>query len=125
MNPREHILYVEDDPDIQEIAVMALENIAGMTVKACSSGAEALAAVDRFEPDMIVLDVMMPGMDGPSTLAALRQKPALANTPVIFVTAKTQSDEIQRLKGLGAIAVITKPFDPMTLGQQLRALADQ
>ncbi|MGY6586751.1 MAG: response regulator [Wenzhouxiangella sp.] len=125
MNPSEHILYVEDDPDIQEIAVMALEAIAGMTVKACSSGAEALAAVDQFEPDMIVLDVMMPGMDGPSTLAALRQKPALANTPVIFVTAKTQSDEIERLKGLGAIAVITKPFDPMTLGQQLRALADQ
>ena len=125
MNPSERILYVEDDPDIQAIAVMALEAVAGMTVEACSSGAEALAAAEHFEPDLIVLDVMMPGMDGPSTLAALRQKPALANTPVIFVTAKTQSDEIQRLKGLGAIAVITKPFDPMTLGQQLRALADQ
>ncbi|MGY6631137.1 MAG: response regulator [Wenzhouxiangella sp.] len=125
MSPVNRILYVEDDPDIQAIAVMALETVAGMTVKACSSGAEALAAAEGFAPDLIVLDVMMPGMDGPTTLTALRDLPSLIDTPVIFVTAKTQSDEIQRLKALGARGVITKPFDPMTLGQRLEALAAQ
>lgn len=122
MSELHRILYVEDDPDIQAIAVMALEAVARMTVLACSSGPEALEAAVAFAPDLIVLDVMMPDMDGPSTLAGLRQLAPLSTTPVVFITAKTQPTEILRLKELGALEVITKPFDPMQLGDQLRAI---
>src|SRR5271163_1493068 len=84
------ILYVEDDPDIREVACMALEVVGGFTVASCASGAEALQCVEGFQPQLIVLDVMMPGLDGPATLAALRQLPACAALPVVFVTAKVQ-----------------------------------
>ncbi|TVQ38451.1 MAG: response regulator [Wenzhouxiangella sp.] len=122
MNDLNRVLYVEDDPDIQAVAVMALEAVAGLTVQACDSGAEALAVALEFAPDLIVLDVMMPGMDGPTTLARLRELPTLADTPVVFVTAKTEAAEVERFLGLGALAVITKPFDPMQLGAQLRSI---
>lgn len=114
------ILYVEDDPDIQAIAMMVLETISGFTVEACSCGSDALQKAVAFNPDLILLDVMMPGMDGPETLKGLRGFPELETTPVVFMTAKVQPQEVQAYLGMGAVGVIAKPFDPMTLAQELR-----
>jgi len=91
-------------------------------VKICSSGEEALREAAAFAPDMILLDVMMPGMDGPSTLMALREQPSLAELPMAFMTAKVQPAEVAYYKSLGARDVIAKPFDPMTLASQVRAI---
>jgi two-component system OmpR family response regulator len=115
----ERILYVEDDPDIQAIALMVLDSISGFAVEPCSSGREAVSKAVAFAPDLILLDVMMPGMDGPETLKALRQFPELQQTPVVFMTAKVQPQEVEEYLALGAVGVIAKPFDPMTLTQQL------
>ena len=116
------ILYVEDDPDIQAIAVMVLETIHGFTLEVCSSGNEALQKAEAFNPDLILLDVMMPNMDGPDTLERLRECPVLATTPVVFITAKVQPREVQAYLDLGVVGVIAKPFDPMTLTDQLREI---
>jgi len=121
MNELRRILYVEDEPDIQAVAEIALEAVAGFTLKVCSSGEEALAEAVAFAPDLLLLDVMMPNMDGPSTLLELRKLPELANTPAMFMTAKVQPQEIVHFKSLGAIEVIPKPFDPMSLGEQIKA----
>lgn len=117
----EHILYVEDEPDIQAVAQIALETVGGFTVKICSSGEEAINSAADFNADLILLDVMMPGMDGPSTLKALRRIPELADTATIFMTAKVQPQEIEHFKSLGAMDVIAKPFDPMALSAQITA----
>ncbi len=116
----QRLLYIEDEPSIQAIIKLTLEEIGQFTVLGCSSGSEAIAAAVDFMPDLILLDVMMPGMDGPTTLKALRQLPKLASTPVIFMTAKTNSREIADLKAQGAIAVIAKPFDPLTLCDEIK-----
>jgi len=116
------ILYVEDEPDIRAIAQMALEAVGGFTVIACASGSEALASAPGANADLLLLDVMMPGMDGPSTLKALRELPATANTPVIFMTAKVQAAEVAQYRELGAIDVIHKPFDPMELAAQINRI---
>ena len=116
------ILYVEDDPDIQAVAQMALELIGGFAVTVCSSGEQALLAAAASAPDLILLDVMMPSMDGPTTLAELRATPGLAGIPVIFVTAKVQTTEVEHYKSLGAVDVIAKPFDPMTLADTVREI---
>ena len=113
------ILYVEDDPDIQAIAKMSLETVGGFEVLACDGGKQAIEQAGKSMPELIVLDVMMPGMDGPSTLKALRELPATANTPVIFMTAKVQAAEVAQYRELGAIDVIHKPFDPMELSAQI------
>ncbi|MDH5480307.1 MAG: response regulator [Nitrosomonas sp.] len=113
------ILYVEDEPDIQMVAKLSLESIGGFIVKACSSGDEAIQSAVEFEPQLILLDVMMPGMDGPTTLKRLREIPQIATIPVIFMTAKVQPEEIKQYKNLGAINVIAKPFDPMTLTAEI------
>lgn len=114
------ILYIEDDPDIQAIAIMVLETISGFTLETCNCGGDALEKAVVFNPDLVLLDVMMPGMDGPETLKGLRNFPELANTPVVFMTAKVQPQEVEGYLNLGAVGVIAKPFDPMTLAQQLR-----
>lgn len=111
----QRILYVEDEPDIQAVARIALETVGGFQLLVCSSGQEALAAAPAFAPDLILLDVMMPGLDGPSTLVALRTLPELRTTPIIFMTAKVQANEVARYRQIGALDVIAKPFDPMTL----------
>jgi CheY-like chemotaxis protein len=116
------VLYVEDEPDIQAVARLALETVGGLTVRIAGSGPEALGSIAGFRPDLILLDVMMPGMDGPSTLRALRALPEAAGIPAVFLTAKVQPAEIAQLRTLGAIDVIVKPFDPMTLAQTLRAI---
>ena len=118
----QRILYVEDDPDIQAIAVMVLETIHGFTLEVCSSGNEAVQKAEAFNPDLILLDVMMPNMDGPETLERLREFPTLAVTPVVFMTAKVQPQEVQAYLDLGAVGVIAKPFDPMILADQLREI---
>jgi two-component system, OmpR family, response regulator len=120
MSALQKILYVEDEADIQAVAKLALEMVGGFTVKICSSGEEALREAEAFAPDMILLDVMMPGIDGPNTLLGLRKIPALAATPVAFMTAKVQPQEVASYKALGAKDVIPKPFDPMTLAEQVR-----
>lgn len=122
MSELQRILYVEDEPDIQAVAKVALEAVGGFTVQICSSGQEALNTAPDFAPHLILLDVMMPQMDGPTTLNALRQQAATAQTPVVFMTAKAQPQEIARFKELGALDVITKPFDPMRLAEQIREI---
>lgn len=119
------ILYVEDEQDIQEIARMSLETVGGFAVKTCSSGAEAVEVAPKFKADIILLDVMMPGMDGMTTLGELRKIPALAETPVVFVTARVQRHDIDEYLRTGAAAVITKPFDPMQLPNEIRAIWEQ
>jgi two-component system OmpR family response regulator len=116
------ILYVEDEPDIQTVARLALETLGGFTVEICSSGSEALEKITAFQPQLILLDVMMPGMDGPTTLGKLRELPQFAVTPVIFMTAKVQPSEIAGYRQIGAVDVIPKPFDPMTLPSQVQAI---
>jgi CheY-like chemotaxis protein len=116
------ILMVEDEPDIQVIARLALEAIGGFTVSVCSSGAEALAGGPAFQPDLVLLDVMMPGLDGPGTLQAMRETPRMADVPVVFMTAKVQPQEIANLRSLGALGVIAKPFDPITLSATIRGI---
>jgi CheY-like chemotaxis protein len=113
------ILYVEDEASIRTIAVTVLEAVGGYAVTACDSGKQALAAAADANADLILLDVMMPEMDGPATLEALRQIPQTAQTPAIFMTAKIQANEIAHYKRIGAIDVIAKPFDPMTLSAQI------
>lgn len=116
------VLLVEDEADIQLIARLALENIGGFEVLICSSGQEALDKAPGFEPQLVLLDVMMPGLDGPATLAGLRRLPGLADVPMVFVTAKAQRNEIERYRSLGVLDVIVKPFDPLTLSDQVREL---
>jgi two-component system, OmpR family, response regulator len=122
MNTLARVLYVEDEPDIQAVARIALQTVGGFTVQICSSGEEALREVKAFGPDLILLDVMMPGMDGPGTLAALRATPGLEQVPVVFMTAKVQPSEVAQYKSLGALDVIPKPFDPMKLAEQVRRI---
>ena len=117
------VLYVEDDPDIRMVASMALDN-EGFELVMCDSGQEALNKAVTLTPDLLLLDVMMPEMDGPTTLKKLRQLPQLANTPVIFMTAKVQSGEVAEYKALGALGVISKPFDPMTLADKIHNLLE-
>ena len=122
MTTLSRILCVEDEEDILSITQVALEELGGYTVCPCGSGAAAIRAAAAFAPQLLLLDVMMPELDGPATLSALRAIPATATTPVVFMTAKVQRQEIEQLERLGAVGVIAKPFDPMTLPDQLRAI---
>ncbi|MBR27043.1 MAG: hypothetical protein CML46_08900 [Rhodobacteraceae bacterium] len=121
----QRITYVEDEPDIRAIANLLLTQVGGFETDMCASGQEALDRTGDFNPDLILLDVMMPGLDGPQTLAGLRKDARLARTPVIFVTAKVQGREVSRYISMGAVDVIPKPFDPLTLPDKLRAIWDR
>ena len=125
MTGLQSILMVEDEDDIREVARLALETVGGLRVEMCASGEEALQKAAGFAPDLILLDVMMPGLDGPSTLQRLRQLPELEKTPVVFMTAKVMQSELDEYRALGAVDVIPKPFDPMTLANQLQQLWNQ
>ena len=116
-----HILMAEDDPDIQLVAGMALRK-AGFTVTMVSTGMELLRQVHDEHPDVVLLDWMMPELDGPDTLARLREDDATRHLPVIFMTAKSQGFEVDRGLKLGAAGYIIKPFDALTLGQQVKAI---
>ena len=119
-----NILYVDDEPDIREVACMSLGLDPDLEVRSAESGQQALAMLETegWRPDAVLLDVMMPGLDGPGTLKALRTLPEHAGTPVVFITARAQPHEQHRYVELGAVGVITKPFNPMTLAQELRML---
>ena len=116
------LMLVEDEPDIRFVICQVLEKLGGFEVFPCSSGAEALETINTFDPQLVLLDVMMPDMDGPATLKALRKLPRLQALPIVFITAKTQLDEVEKLKKMGAQAVIKKPFDPKKLSEQLRSI---
>ena len=116
------ILLVEDDPDIQTVTSLALGSFGGFEVHICGSAQEAVAAAGQFRPDLILLDVMMPGMDGVDTLVALRGIPATAAVPVVFLTARVQPHEVERYRELGSLAVIPKPFEPTALAATIRAI---
>jgi two-component system OmpR family response regulator len=115
------VLIVDDEPDIRRIARLGLSKVGGMEVVEASNGAEGLVRAKADMPDVVLLDVMVPAVDGPTTLARLREDPATAGIPVVFLTAKAIAAEVDRLKSLGAAGVLTKPFDPMTLARDLRA----
>lgn len=121
-NQLNKILLVEDEDDIKVIAQFALEVLGKFEVKYGSSGLEAIPIAEEFKPDLILLDMMMPGMDGVATLMALRAHPDLSKIPVIFMTAKVQTNEITEYKEMGVLDVIAKPFDPMTLAERLRGI---
>jgi CheY-like chemotaxis protein len=114
------ILHVDDEPDIREVVEISLGLDPCFEVQSCASGAEALAVVAEAAPDLVLCDVMMPVMDGPTTLARLRESPSTTKTPVIFMTARVERREVEHLKTLGAIGVIYKPFEPMTLAAEIR-----
>jgi CheY-like chemotaxis protein len=114
------ILHVDDEPDIREVVGLSLGLDPGFTVRSCCSGSEGLAVAAEWVPDIILLDVMMPVLDGPATLAQLRQNVETAHFPVVFMTARSQAREADRFRSLGAVGVIPKPFDPLTLAASLR-----
>jgi CheY-like chemotaxis protein/HPt (histidine-containing phosphotransfer) domain-containing protein len=114
------VLHVDDEPDIREVVELSLGLDPDLTVRACASGGDAIAAAAAWMPDLILLDVMMPVMDGPTTLTHLRQSQKTANIPVVFMTARAQPRELEHFVSLGAEGVIAKPFDPMTLASAVR-----
>jgi CheY-like chemotaxis protein len=115
------ILHVDDEPDIREVVEISLGLDPGFATRSCSSGEEAIVAAIDWQPDIILCDVMMPVMDGPATLMRLRENALTANIPVIFMTARAQTRELDGFRSLGALGVIPKPFDPMTLAASVRS----
>lgn len=117
------ILHVDDEPDIREVTGLALGMDDDMEVRSVSSGQEAIEMLDGgWRPDVVLLDVMMPVLDGPGTLELIRSRAEGGDVPVIFMTARAQASEQARFIGLGALAVVVKPFDPMSLAGHLRSL---
>jgi len=120
-----NILVVDDDPDIRKIAALALERLGGFRVILASNGAEALEMARDNQPDVVLLDVSMPGADGPETLLALRSSPATRKLPVIFFTATASEEETARLRALGAVGVVPKPFDFADLPRRVRGIMEE
>jgi two-component system OmpR family response regulator len=116
------ICYVEDDEDIQRIARLSLERVGKMTVEIIGDPTTAIAAMAAFRPDMVLLDWMMPGMDGPTLFRAMKQRPETSALPVVFITAKASQIELDELNALGAVGAISKPFSPTELPNQLREI---
>ena len=117
------ILHVDDEPDIREVVEIALGLDTAFAVRSCASGGDAIAAVADWLPDLILLDVMMPDMDGPATLAGMRARPQTAEVPIVFLTVCAQTRDMERFMSLGAAGVIAKPFNPMMLGALVRRYA--
>ncbi|MCF8154937.1 MAG: response regulator [Rhodoferax sp.] len=120
MSELRRVMCVEDDPDIRMIIEFSLATLGGYQVCLCPDGRAALAQAPNFKPDLVLLDVMMPGLSGPETLAALRKLVEMAGVPVVFMTAKAMPDEVEELLQYGATGVIVKPFDPVTLPKDIR-----
>ena len=120
MQPLVRILYAEDEPDIQQVVSLILNEFGGFILKVCSSGVEAVNEIEAFEPQLLLLDVMMPDLDGLDALKEIRKIPAYREIPVIFLTAKVHPDEVQDYFEMGALEMIFKPFDPITLVEQIR-----
>lgn len=113
------ILIIDDEDDIREVASLSLEAVAGWTVYTASSGTDGIATASELQPDAILMDVMMPGMDGPTTFKMMQQTKAIEHIPVILLTAKVQGIDQRRFADLGVAAVLFKPFDPMLLSGQI------
>jgi CheY-like chemotaxis protein len=122
--PLRRVCCVEDDDDIRRIVRLSLERIGRMTVELVADPALAIDAIIAFRPDLVMLDWMMPGMDGPALLRKMREVPETRELPVVFITAKASQRELAELKALGAAGTISKPFAPKDLPQQLRAIWD-
>lgn len=122
--PIQKVLLVDDDPRIRKIAQISLEGVGGWTVSLVASGFEAIEVAKKEKPDVILLDVMMPEMDGPTTLAKIRENAEIASIPVIFFTAKVQKQELDSYLALGAAGIISKPFDPMKLPSEIREIIE-
>jgi CheY-like chemotaxis protein len=118
------VLLVDDEADIRRIAALSLSGVGGMEVAQAGGGSEGIRMAREDRPDVILLDMMMPGLDGPATFQALRSDPETSAIPVVFLTAKAMSTEVGRLRDLGARGVLIKPFDPMALPRLLRELLD-
>ena len=116
------VLYVDDEPDIREVVELSLGLASALTIHTCDSGLVALETMPLVQPDMVLLDVMMPGLDGPATLQRMQSDHRLEHIPVVFMTAKAMPQEVARFRELGAVAVIAKPFDPMRLSEQVHAI---
>ena len=121
--PHKRLLIIDDEDDIREVAVATLELTEEWDVLTANSGSRGVEVAQASKPDAILLDVMMPDMDGPATLAELQRNPATCEIPVIFLTAKVQTADRRRFAELGIRGVIAKPFDPLTLGEQVREIA--
>src|SRR5437868_14329322 len=113
------IIFVDDDHDILTVSKYCLENMAGVEIKFLDSGDQAINEALYFQPDLIILDVMMPGMDGISAFNAMKLQPTIASIPVVFITARLQKSEIDKYLSIGVIGVIKKPFDPLTLSDTI------
>jgi len=117
-----HIACVDDDPDILLVASMALETVGGLRVTPFTGPRRALEGLSVIQPDLVLLDVMMPEMDGPAFLKTMLAQKELSHMPVIFMTARVQAAEVSHYTALGAVGVVAKPFDPMTLADQVRSI---
>lgn len=124
-SPRPYVLHVDDDESLREVLGLVLEQVAGYEVRSVDSGPAALAAVRQRPPDLVVLDVMMPGMDGPETLRRLQELPEMLDVPVVFLTAKVLAADIGALQGLGAAAILQKPFRSRELIAALERVLDR
>jgi CheY-like chemotaxis protein len=120
--PLSRVCYVEDDEDIQRIVRLSLERMGKMTVEIVSDPNTAIDVMKAFAPDMVLLDWMMPGMDGPTLFRAMKDRPETSSLPVVFITAKASQLELEELARLGAAGAISKPFSPKDLPEQLRAI---
>jgi two-component system, OmpR family, response regulator len=120
--PLERVCYVEDDEDIQRIVRMSLERVGKMKVEIVGDPLAAIDAIVGFKPDLVLLDWMMPGMDGPTLFRRMQEDPQTKNLPVVFMTAKATPAEMDELRSLGALGAISKPFSPKDLPEQLKAL---
>lgn len=122
MTELKKILYAEDEVDVQTVVELTIQTMSDYQIKICNNGKELLDLVDEYNPDLILLDVMMPEMDGPTTFKNLQENPKTKNIPIIFMTAKAQVHEVEKFKETGALGVITKPFDPMTLCDEIQEI---
>jgi two-component system OmpR family response regulator len=120
VQPLVRILYAEDEPDIRQVVSLALHEFGEFTLKICSSGLEVVSEIEAFEPHLLLLDVVMPDLDGLDTLKEIRRIQTYKETPVIFLTAKIQPDEVQNYFEMGVVDVFFKPFDPVTLAEKIR-----
>ena len=116
------VLIIDDEEDVRRIALLSLVHVGHFAVVEASGGAQGIEIARTEKPDVILLDVMMPGMDGPTTLAKLREDAATRDIPIVFVTARAMSAELEPLRALGAKGVLTKPFNAMTLPRDLEAV---
>ena len=120
--PLQRVCYVEDDEDIQKIVRVSLERIGRITVEVIGDPLVAIDAIKAFKPELVMLDWMMPGMDGPTLYRKMKEIPEVRDLPVVFITAKASQRELDELRALGAAGTISKPFSPKDLPEQLRAI---